>query len=119
MILKPHQVRRKRTKPRRGQPTKSEKAAERDRVYARCEGTCELRAEKGRPLHERHIDGWLPKNSTSVLYQWHLVHVHAKRRFGWTEAQGNTLLGGCYWCHIVGMHQQGKKPAEVHRERTA
>lgn len=100
-------VRKKRPGVRRGQPTKAEKEAERDRVYERCGGRCELRGEDGMPLHPEHISGVLP-SQWSVFERWHLVHLHAKRRFGWTEAAGNTLLGGCYFCHIVASHQQGR-----------
>jgi hypothetical protein len=109
---------RPRSKPRRGQPTAEEKVVERQRVYDRCGGQCELRDENGEPLHEQHQRGILPW-SGDPLWSWHLVHVHSKRRFGWRESDGNVLLGGCFPCHILGIHQQGKKPAEVNRERTA
>jgi hypothetical protein len=36
--------------------------------------------------------------------------LHSKRRFGWTEADGNVLLGGCPACHLEGMHFLGLKP---------
>jgi len=105
-------VRKKRPVLRKGQPTNAEKEAERNRVYERCGGQCELRDEEGKPLHPKHIFVVLPSNG-SIFERWHLVHLHGKRRFGWTEADGNTLLGGCYWCHIVASHQQGKKIQEV------
>jgi len=109
--MKPRKaIPRVRSKPRRGQPTKAEKEAERDRVYARCGGQCELRDESGQPLHRDHTRGILPPSGDDPRYHWHLVHLHSKRRFGWTEAAGNTLLGGCYACHILAMHTQGKKP---------
>lgn len=104
-------ARRKRPGVRRGQPTKAEKAAERSRVYERSGGRCELRDEQGLPLHPDHRDGVLPADG-SVFERWHLVHLHSKRRFGWTEQSGNVLLGGCFSCHILGMHTQGKKPAQ-------
>jgi hypothetical protein len=110
ILIRRSPIRKKRSKPRRGQPTKQEKARERQRVYERCGGTCELRDEAGKPLHAKHIPGVLPAGG-SIFDRWHLVHKHAKRRFGWTEAQGNTLLGGCYWCHSEAIHFQGKKPA--------
>jgi hypothetical protein len=103
-------VRKKRPGTRRGEPTKAQKTAERERVYLRSGGMCELRGEDGEPLHQQHRSGVLPREG-SVFERWHLVHLHCKRRFGWTEAHGNTLLGGCYACHILGMHAQGKKPA--------
>ena len=94
---------------RRGQPTKAEKSAERTRAYERSGGQCELRDEHGKPLHPQHRDGVLPAEG-DVRYRWHLVHLHSKRRFGWTEKQRNVLLGGCFACHIFGMHQHGLKP---------
>lgn len=105
-------------KPRRGQPTKGEKATERQRVYERSGGMCELRDDKGEPLHERHLSGVLLPDG-GVVWGWHLVHLHAKRRFGWRESDGNTLLGGCFWCHIVAMHEQGKKPVIPERGEQA
>jgi hypothetical protein len=102
-------IRKKRPGTRRGQPTAGEKLTERDRVYKRSGGMCELRDEDGKPLHTLHQAGTLPFGG-SIYERWHLVHLHAKRRFGWTEAQGNTLMGGCYACHILAMHTQGKKP---------
>lgn len=100
--------RKKRPGVRKGQPTNAEKEAERNRVYERCGGRCELRDENGQPLHAKHISGVLPSDG-DVMYRWHLVHWKAKRRFGWTEAQGNVLLGGCYWCHIGASHNRGVK----------
>jgi hypothetical protein len=100
--------RRKRSRTRRGQPTAEEKEAERDRVYERCGGTCELRDENGKPLSPKHLSGILPSQG-SVFERWHLVHVKAKRRFGWRESDGNTLKGGCYWCHAAS-HNAGGKP---------
>ena len=107
-------VRKKRPGVRKGQPTNAKKETERNRVYERCGGQCELRDEDGKPLHPKHIFGVLPSKG-SIFERWHLVHLHGKLRFGWTEAAGNTLLGGCYWCHIVAMHQHGTKP-HIERE---
>jgi hypothetical protein len=113
--MKPRKaIPKRRAKPRRGQPTKAQKAAERERVYLRCGGQCELRDENGNPLRANHFAGILPRDG-GVVERWHLVHLHAKRRFGWTEAQGNTLLGGCYPCHIDGMHLMGLKPVVPER----
>ena len=102
--------RKKRPGVRRGEPTNAEKEAERDHVYERCGGRCELRDEDGHPLHPDHWAGVLPKDGVTPWDHWHLVHLHSKRRFGWTEAQGNTLLGGCPACHLEGMHRLGLKP---------
>ena len=52
--------RKRRPTPRRGEPTKAEKSVERERVYVRCGGTCELRGEDGQPLHPDHMDPLLP-----------------------------------------------------------
>lgn len=105
-------VRKRRATPRRGEPTAEEKDTERRRVYARCAGRCELRGEDGKPLHIDHVHGLLPSDGQTPWDHWHLVHLHSKRRFGWTEAQGNTLLGGCPPCHLIGMHVLGLKPKD-------
>lgn len=99
--------RKKRPGVRRGQPTNAEKEAERDRVYARCGGRCEL------DLMPTCWKGVIPKNGSTPWDHWHLVHLHSKRRFGWTEAQGNTLLGGCPACHLEGIHRLGLKPKQL------
>lgn len=85
-------VRKRRAKPRRGQPTTQEKGAIRERVYAACGGLCQLRIDKKRCSGDRvlPLDG-------DLFERWHLVHRHAKRRFGFD--QGDALRGGCYWCH--------------------
>ena len=95
--------RKRRATPRRGEPTDEEKAIERRRVYDRCGGRCELN------LMPDCIKGVLPFEGSTPWDHWHLVHKHSKRRFGWTEAQGNTLLGGCWRCHLIGVHQKGMK----------
>jgi hypothetical protein len=95
---------------RRGELTPAEKEAERDRVYARAGGMCELRGEDGQPLSKGHRPGKLPLTGDSPWDHWHLVHLHSKRPAFWSEAQGNVLLGGCPACHLTGMHQHGLKP---------
>ena len=84
---------------RRGKPTKAEKGIIRLAVYERAGGRCELH------VSQACISGVLPYNG-SVLERWHLVHLHAKRRFGWGE---DNLCGGCYWCHAAS-HNAGGKP---------
>jgi len=103
-------IRSKRSKPRRGQLTPAEKKAERNRVYDRCGGRCELRGADGLPLHKDHWEGVIPREGVTPWDHWHLVHLHSKRPCFWSEAQGNTLLGGCPACHLLGMHQLGRKP---------
>jgi hypothetical protein len=99
---------RPRKKLRRGELTSKQKESERDRVYDRCGGTCELQLmpecwENSRLSPFRKI-GFTPWD------HWHLVHLHAKRSAFWSEQQGNTLLGGCPVCHLEGMHRLGLKP---------
>lgn len=98
-------VRKKRPTLRRGEPTKEEKEAIRLAVYERCGGKCELHLDK-----DCSGDSVLPF-AGSVFERWHLVHRRAKRRFGWREdpATGQKHFGGCYSCHIVAVHSQGKK----------
>ena len=96
--------RKKRPGVRRGQPGPAEKEIERNRIYERCGGICELN------LVPECWKGVLPKDGSTPWDHWHLVHLHSKRRFGWTEASGNTLLGGCPACHLEGMHRLGLKP---------
>ncbi len=104
---------------RRSELTKAEKEAERERVYVRCGGRCELRDEKGRPLMQgRGHDERIMPRTGDVFSRWHLVHLHSKRPAFWSEAQGNTLLGGCHACHMIGMHQYGMKPVVPVREHT-
>ena len=91
---------RRRTKPRRGQPTPAEKKAIRDQVYADTGGCCELN------LSHPPSNRVYPKEG-DVLQRWHLVHLKAKRVHGWGR---ENLAGGCYQCHIVEMHQKGRKP---------
>lgn len=93
-------VRKKRSKPRRGQPTPAEKTVIRDQVYEETGGRCEIRK------HPQCRAGVLPKDG-SVIERWHLVHLKAKRVHGWGRA---NLAGGCYNCHILYMHNAGGKP---------
>ena len=101
---------RPRTKLRRGELTPAEKEADRNRVYDRCGGRCELRGTDGLPLSTRHQEGVLPREGLTPWDHWHLVHLHSKRPAFWSEQQGNVLLGGCAACHLDGMHRLGNKP---------
>ena len=92
-------VRKVRPGTRRGQPTRNEKACIRLAAYERAGGLCELR------ISHLCILGVLPFIG-SAMERWHLVHLHAKRRFGWGE---DNLCGGCYWCHAAS-HNAGGKP---------
>lgn len=90
-------IRSKRTKPRRGQPTRAEKTALRNDAYARSSGRCEIRKSKD---CNRSV---LPSEG-SIYERAHLVHIHAKRVHGWAP---ENLLIGCYACHIIYLHQNG------------
>ncbi len=89
---------RPRSKPRRGQPTKAEKTAIRNQVYAETGGRCEI------AKHPKHIPGVLPSEGDE-FHRWHLVHIKGKRVHGWGR---ENLCGGCYWCHIEYLHRGGK-----------
>lgn len=45
-----------------------------------------------------------------MFERWHLVHMRAKRRFGWPTSGPDRMRGGCYHCHIEMMHTKGIKP---------
>ncbi len=96
-----------RSKPRRGQPTPAEKKRIRLDTYQLTGGRCMLRYEgcKG---------GILPLEG-SVFNRWHLVHLRAKRRFGWGP---ENVSGGCYHCHIEVRHQKGVPKNEPESEKS-
>ena len=98
-------IRKRRATPRRGEPTKQEKAQIRETVYELSVGMCELRLLPG------CLKGPLPYQG-GLRERWHLVHLHAKRRFGWGL---DNLCGGCAVCHLDGMHGQGLKPPQITR----
>ena len=89
---------RPRKKLRRGELTPMEKAALRLTVYEESEGKCQLKVA---PNHVGHI---LPLDADDPRWGWHLVHIKAKRRFGWGR---ENLVGGCFACHSW-LHQGGK-----------
>lgn len=91
-------VRKVRPGTRRGQPTKAEKEAIRNAQYAESGGRCDM------GISPKHVWGVLPPTG-SIYERWHLVHIKAKRVYGWGK---ENLCGGCYWCHIDHMHQGGK-----------
>lgn len=98
-------LRQRRARPRRGEPTKDEKAALRRFVYERAGGKCELRLKgcKG---------GVLPWDG-DVFERCHLVHLRARRRFG-TKTDGCCL--GCFSCHIERSHTEGVKLPATYAE---
>jgi hypothetical protein len=90
--------------PRRGQPTKAEKEAIRIAARARADARCELKLHKEcSGPRELPLDGGLYERG-------HLVHLRGKRRFGWREGNGQVLLWGCGFCHLISMHRQGVIP---------
>lgn len=93
--------------PRRGQLTSAQKEAARALIYQLSGGKCELR------LHPQCSGNNILPWSGSVFERWHLVHVRAKRRFGWPTSGPDRIRGGCYWCHIVMLHQKGAKAPEL------
>ena len=94
---------RKRSKPRRGQPTKKEKTVKREFIYELSGGKCELR------LHPKCSRDRILPWAGDVFERWHLVHNGAKRRFGWPIEGPRRMRGGCYFCHMIAVHEQGKK----------
>jgi hypothetical protein len=85
---------------RRGELSKAEKTAIRRQVFDRAKGLCEIRLDGclGGPLAWDGPDPWS---------HGHLVHLRAKRRFGWGL---DNLVWGCWRCHLEGLHQKGRKP---------
>ena len=98
-------VKKKRTKPRRGQPTPAEKKALRDQVYAESGGRCEIHKH---PL----CSGYriLPSEG-NIFKRWHLVHLKAKRVHGWAR---ENLCGGCWYCHLISLHNPKPCPPKPH-----
>lgn len=88
-------IKKKRTKPRRGQATPEETAAVRLAVYERSQGFCELR------LSPNCVKGKLPWDGPDPWSHGHLVHLKAKRRNS-TTVEGSRW--GCWFCHLVGLH---------------
>lgn len=93
--------RKKRPGVRRGQPSPTEKAELRRQVYDRAAGLCELRL-----MENCSGDRVLPWEG-DIFTRAHLVHLKAKRRFGWGL---ENLAIGCACCHLEGMHCLGLKP---------
>lgn len=100
MIKRYTSIRKKRSKPRRGEPTAEEKEALRREVYERCGGRCEL------DLLPACIKGVLPWEGDTPWDHWHLVHIKSKRVHGWHIS---NLMGGCPVCHLEGVHRLGMK----------
>lgn len=91
-------IRKKRPGVRRGHPTPAEKSHIRETVYSETGGRCMLEFEDGSGCAG---NGPQLPYSGSVFHRWHLVHLKAKRRFGWGR---ENLTGGCFHCHIEILH---------------
>ena len=110
MALRRSPIRKKRLKPRRGEPSKDEKGRLHEHIYQVSGGRCELKFQGQKlPGCNQRV---LPPDG-DPLWKWHLVHVRAKRRFGWPIEGPKRMQGGCYHCHIENMHQKGMKPDDA------
>jgi hypothetical protein len=96
--LKRSPVKKKRAGTRRGRPTKAEKAAIREKVYAECGGKCEINK------HPQCIPNRVWPFDGDVFERWHLVHLTGKRVHGWDRS---NLCGGCPACHLISLHTEG------------
>lgn len=99
-MLRRTPIRKKRSKPRRGEPTREEKEALRRQVYDRSGGHCELN------LMPNCFVGVLPWDGETPWDHGHLVHIKARRVHGWDLS---NLRWGCPCCHLDGMHRLGLK----------
>jgi hypothetical protein len=102
-------VRKKRPGIRRGELTAQEKEAKRAFIYELSGGMCELKLPNCK-------GGFLPWDG-SIFERWHLVHMRAKRRFGWPTEGEHRMRGGCHNCHILQMHSKGLKPADLEESK--
>ena len=94
--------RKRRSKPRRGQPTKQEKAAIRLEVYTECSGRCQLR------LHKQCSGERILPFDGEVFTRAHLVHKKARGTGGTWQKDNLTL--SCPACHLGSVHTEGKNP---------
>jgi hypothetical protein len=101
-------IRKRRPKPRRGEPTPAEKAEVRRQAYERAQGRCELR------LDDR-CQGAVPWDG-EVFVRAHLVHLRARRIHGWSLS--NVCIG-CYHCHIELAHTKGVRLPKTYEELKA
>ena len=96
--MKRSPIKKRRTEPRRGEPTKEEKEAARTLCYSRALGLCHW------------CRRYAPLNGDDFT-RGQLCHLKAKRRFGWMESEetGQKHLWGCLECHSKS-HNAGGKP---------
>lgn len=94
--------RKKRARPRRGEPSPKEKTVLRWQVYQRAEGRCELNLSKD------CVQGVLEWTGPDPWSHGHLVHLRSRGAGGdWTV---ENCRWGCFQCHLGAMHTEGKKP---------
>jgi hypothetical protein len=105
-------IKQKRETPRRGEPSPAEIAEYRRIIYAKSGGRCELN------VLTTCRQGVLPFDDPSgnIWKHWHLVHVRARRRFGWPTEGPDRMRGGCPECHLRGLHSIGLKPKPLPEE---
>jgi len=98
-------IKKKRDKPRRGEPTNEEKQAARALCFSRAGGMCQLHVNN-------QCLGYAPLNAEDGdEHQGQLCHLKGKRRFGWPESEvtGQKHLWGCWKCHAAS-HNCGGRP---------
>ena len=94
----------KRSRRRRGEPTRKEKSTLRLAVNERAGGCCELKLGAG------CIAGVLPFDGPTPWSRGHLVHLKSRGAGGkWTM---ENCRWRCHWCHLVEMHIKGKKVSD-------
>lgn len=91
-------IKKRRTEPRRGEPTHDEKRILREERYRLAGGRCEIQK------HSKCSGRYTLPLTGDIFNRAHLVHLHARRVYGWDI---ENLRIGCYWCHAVFMHANG------------
>jgi 5-methylcytosine-specific restriction endonuclease McrA len=102
-LIRRSPIPKKRSKPRRGQPTKEEKRQIRLAVFIRAGYRCEIK------LHKQCWGTRTLPWDGDVFERGHLVHVKSRGAGGKWEM--TNLLLGCPPCHLGSMHTEGKNPA--------
>jgi hypothetical protein len=106
-MIKRTPIRKRRSKPRRGQPTKDEKRILRSYVAVRALLYCEIKGPG--------CQGYAPTGDDE-FYSGQLVHLRAKRRFGW---EIDNLCWGCRHCHMDLVHMGKLKLPATYAELPA
>ena len=95
------EIRKRRSKPRRGALSREEKHSIKQAIYDRAGGQCELR------LSPQCIRGVLPFDGPDPWSHAHLVHLKSRGAGG--DWSAGNLRNGCWHCHLVSMHTKGIK----------